>query len=103
MLHIIIAHILHTFIQMCATSCACMWHACGAEPIIVYAAHIQYGCIVCAACVQCICTVCAARKQIYVQHTSNNSVRVSMGILIIQWYCACAQSRCIAIVHRELF
>ena len=103
MLHIIIAHILHTFIQMCATSCACMWHACGAEPIFMYAAYIQYGCIVCAVRVQRICTVCAARKQIYVQHTSNLSVRVSMGTLTIQWYCACAQSRCIAIVHRELF
>ena len=89
--------------QMCATSCACMWHACGAEPIFMYAAYIQYGCIVCAARVQRICTVCAARKQIYVQHTSNLSVRVSMGTLTIQWYCACAQSRCIAIVHRELF
>ena len=52
MLHIIIVHILHTFIQVCATSCACMWHACGAEPIFVYAAHIQYGCIVCAAYMQ---------------------------------------------------
>ena len=77
MLHITIAHILHTFIQMCATSCACMWHECGAEPIFVYAAYIQYGCIVCAARVQRICTVCAATKQIYVQHTSNLSVRVS--------------------------
>ena len=77
MLHVTIAHVLHTCIQMCATSCACMWHACGAEPIFVYAAHMQYGCIVYAAHVQCICTVCAARKQIYVQHTSNISVRES--------------------------
>ena len=100
---LVIAHILHTFIQMCATSCACMWHACGAEPIFMYAAYIQYVCIVCAARVQRICTVCAARMQIYVQHTSNISVRVSMGTLTIQWYCACTQSRCIAIVHRELF
>ena len=46
MLHIIVIHILHTFIQMCATSCVCMWHACSAEPIFVYAAHMQYGCIV---------------------------------------------------------
>ena len=44
MLYIIITHVLHTCIQMCATSCACMWHACGAEPIFVYAAHMQYGC-----------------------------------------------------------
>ena len=70
MLHITIAHMLHTCIQMCATSCACMWHACGAEPIFVYAAHMQYGCIVCAARMQRICTVCAARKQIYVQQGS---------------------------------
>ena len=84
---------------MCATSCACMWHACGVESIFVYAAHMQYGYIVCAACVH---TVCAARKQIYVQDTSNFSVRVRTGTLTIQWYCACALSRCIAIVHREL-
>ena len=42
MLRITIAYILHTFIQMCATSCACMWHACSAEPIFVYAAYMQY-------------------------------------------------------------
>ena len=72
MLHVTIAHVLHTCIQMRATSCACMWHACGAEPIFVYAAHMQYGCMVCAACMH---TVCAATKQIYVQHTSNISVR----------------------------
>ena len=75
MLHVTIAHVLHTCIQMRATSCACMWHACGAEPFFVYAAHMQYGCIVRAARMQRICTVCAARKQIYVQHTSNISVR----------------------------
>ena len=86
MLHITIAHVLYSCIQMRTTSCACMWHACGAEPIFVYAAHMQYGCIVCAAhvqhiCTMCaarvlhICTICAARKQIYVQHTSNISVR----------------------------
>ena len=79
MLHITIAHVLHTCIQICATSCACMWHACGTEPIFVYAAHMQHGCIVCAAHVQHICTVCAARKQIYVQHTSNISVRVTIN------------------------
>ena len=45
----------------------------------MYAAHMQYGCIVCAARVQRICTVCAARKQIYVQHTSNISVRVPLS------------------------
>ena len=53
-----------------------MWHACSAEPIFVYAAHMQYGCIVCAARVQRICTVCAARMQIYVKHISNISGRV---------------------------
>ena len=52
-----------------------MYHACGAEPIFVYAAHMQYGCIVYTARMQHICTVCAARKHIYVQHTSNISVR----------------------------
>ena len=49
-----------------------MWHACGAEPIFVHAAHMQYVDVL---CVQRICTVCAARKQIYVHHTSNISVR----------------------------
>ena len=58
-----------------------MWHVCGAKPNFVCAAHMQYGCIVCAARVQCICTVCAARMQIYVQHTSNISVRDSSGLL----------------------
>ena len=83
MLHITIAHVLHTCIQMCATSCACMWHACDAEPIFVYAVHMQYGCIVCAARVQHIYTLCAARKQIYVQRTSNISVRMSTAFYII--------------------
>ena len=38
-----------------------VWHACGAEPIFVYAVCMQYGCIVCAACMQYGCTyiVCA--------------------------------------------
>ena len=47
-----IAHKLHTFLHML------VWHACGAEPIFVYAACKQYGCILCAACVQHTC-VCA--------------------------------------------
>ena len=116
MLHITIAHVLHTFIQMCATSCACMWHACSAEPnfcvcsthaIWVYcmcsmcaaymhsmcskeadicAAHKKYGCIVCATRVQRICTVRAARKQMYVQHTSSISVRGSFLISKSEFY-----------------
>ena len=79
------AHVLHTCIQMRVISCACMWHACGDEPIFVYAAHMQYGCIVCAARVQHICTECAARKQIYVQHTSNISVRVCIDSTILTY------------------
>ena len=63
-----------------------MWHACGAEPIFVYAAHMQYGCIVCAGRMHCICTVCAARKQIYVQHTSNISVREATSDFYVKEY-----------------
>ena len=44
---------------MCATSCACMWHACGVEPIFVYAAHMQYGCMY----VQHACSVYAQYVQ----------------------------------------
>ena len=65
-------------------------HVCGMRVVrsqfFVYAACMQYGCIVCAARVQC-----AARKQIYVQqHTSNISVRNLL------WLLTCQEQTCIA-------
>ena len=53
---------------MCATSCACMWHACGVEPIFVYAAHMQYCvCSTHAVYMHSMCSkeadICAAHKQ----------------------------------------
>ena len=55
---------------MCATSCACMWHACGVEPIFVYATHaiwVYCMCSTCAAYMHSMCSkeadICAAHKQ----------------------------------------
>ena len=77
MLHITIAHVLHTCIQMRATSCACMWHACGAEPIFVYAAHAIW-CSTCAAYMHSMCSkeadICAAHKQHFCK---GSTVRIS--------------------------
>ena len=75
-------------------------HVCGMRVVLSQFLCMQHAYNMDVLCVQLVCTVCAARKQIYVQHTSNNSVRASMGTLTIQWYCVCTQSHCIAIVTR---
>ena len=71
MLHIIIAHIVHTLLRCVQTSSACVWHKCDAGPI-VYAAYMQNDCLVStyAACKFNTCrkvaNTCAAHK--YKQH-----------------------------------
>ena len=46
---------------------SCTWHACGAEPIFVYAAHMCMCCSMCAAYMHSMCSkeadICAAHKQ----------------------------------------
>ena len=58
---------------MCATSCACMWHACGVEPIFVY----QHTCNMDILCVQHACSVYAQ----YVQQGSRYMCRTQATFL----------------------
>ena len=61
---------------------ACVCHVRGMRVALSQFLCMQHTCVCVAARVQRICTVCAARKQIYVQHTSNISVRELVSGLV---------------------
>ena len=107
--HVLLAHIHATGMLHKCFLHVCMLQRAAYMPLAhMQATSIPHMCSTHTIWMYCVCSTCAAYMHSMCSkeadiYTSNISVRISMGTLTIQWYCACAQSRCIAIVHRELF